>query len=95
MPPTTRGMRKGLKMGFEQSILQKMLEYGLAGVVMGFVMWAVVRPLLNGMMEQLRMAREDRITQCERHADYHQNSTEILTGLAASVDSLVRRANGK
>lgn len=82
-------------------MLEKLVEFGLAGAVMGLVMYIVVRPLVNALVaqvatanEQLSAAREEREKLCARHHDFHNRTITILEGLRASVDALVRRANG-
>ncbi len=80
---------------------EKLLEYGLAGAVMGGVMYLVVQPLVRGVLGQLERAqaeisaqREERMQVCARHHEFHESMREAMQGLLRSVDALVRRANG-
>jgi len=59
---------------------EKLLEYGLAGLVMGGTAQA-----------EISAQREER-QQLMR--DYHERIVVALDGLRASIDALVRRANG-
>jgi len=82
-------------------ILEKVMEYGLAGAVMGLTMYLVVKPLVGSLTAGLEVSqkeiaaqREERTAMCQRHQDFHDQSIRALQGLTASVDALVRRANG-
>jgi len=80
---------------------EKLLEYGLSGAVMGVVMYWVVKPLVNALLgqlaavnQQIEAERRSRETVCIRHEQFHERTLHALDGLLASVDGLVRRANG-
>jgi hypothetical protein len=80
---------------------EKLLEYGLSGIVMGGVMYLVVKPLVLALLEQLDAAnvqlnadREERENLCARHQEFHNRTIGILEGLRSAVDAMVRRANG-
>jgi hypothetical protein len=82
-------------------MLEKLMEYGLAGAVMGLVMYLVVKPLVGSLIQGLESSqaeiaaqREERTAMCRQHQEYHDRSLTILAGLQSSVDALVRRANG-
>jgi len=80
---------------------EKLLEYGLAGLIMGGVMYLVVQPLVRGVLAQLERAqdeisaqREERMQVCSRHHEFHEQMRTGMTGLMQSIEALVRRANG-
>jgi len=80
---------------------EKVLEYGLAGLVMAGTFYLVVQPLVRGVLGQLERAqeeisaqREERMQVCARHHEFHRAMQEAMQGLLRSVDALVRRANG-
>lgn len=77
---------------------EKLLEYGLAGLVMGGTMYVVVQPLVRGVLAQLERAQTEISAQREERQqlmrDYHERIVVALDGLRASIDALVRRANG-
>ncbi len=82
-------------------MLEKLMEYGLAGAIMGLTMYLVVRPLVSSLttgleasQKEIAAQREERVAMCQRHQSFHDESIRALQGLTASVDALVRRANG-
>lgn len=78
---------------------EKLLQLGLAGAIMGLVMYVVVKPLVTrivqqssdsqkALAEELTASRNERTTMCERHQQFHMQTIEVLTKLAASVDRI-------
>ncbi len=82
-------------------MLERLMEYGLAGAIMGLTMYLVVKPLVGSLVRGLESSqaeiaaqREERGTMCRRHQDFHDQSMQALQGLNESVEALVKRANG-
>ncbi len=64
-------------------------------------MHLVMKPLAGSLVRGLESSqaeiaaqREERVTMCRRHQDFHDQSMQALQGLNASVEALVRRAKG-
>jgi hypothetical protein len=81
-------------------VQEKLLEFGLAGAVMGLVMYMVVKPLVNALLGQLMVARDqlegarlDRERMCVAHNEFHQRSIGALDSLKVSMEALVQRIN--
>jgi F0F1-type ATP synthase membrane subunit b/b' len=84
----------------EQFIL-KAAESGIGGLITGLVLYFVVSPLLGtlrksleGSQAEIAAQRQERETMCARHQTLNEKNIEILSGLKASIDVMVRRANG-
>ena len=68
----------------------------MAGAVIGCVMYLVLKPLMglfvrqqqlaqDALIKQLDDARTDRVEQCKSHVEFHQKTTEVLSGLLAEI----------
>ncbi len=73
---------------------EKLLEYGIAGGIMGVVMFVVVAPLIGMLRAELKASREERVSLCKTHHEYHEKSNAVLERLLESVNGLYSRING-
>lgn len=89
-----------------ETMPKELLQAGLAGIIMGLVMYFVIRPIVDGMLKQLDKSnqhleaaskeitaqREERQQNCLRHQAHDEENLRVLKQLGESMDALVRRA---
>jgi hypothetical protein len=81
--------------------LQKLAEYGLAGVVIGLGSILVLKPMVAAWKDSISVAlaevaeqRKERLSMCAVHREHDDKTLQLLQGLMLSMEGLVRRANG-